>query len=251
MKKTSLYIGVAIAAGAILVAVPVFAATQPGSTFGHFLGFDKREGAASSSVVRPAVLGVVTAISGATLTVVAIMPMRQKGVATSTYAVDASNATVTSGFGTTTATVALSNIGVNSRVAVFGTISGTSVAATKIAILPAMPVGMRPKPSNANPGNWLGNEKGSGQGHVTIGSVTAINGAQFSIATKMPKQATTTETIVTTSATTFKENGQAGTLGNVTVGNIVMATGTTTAPSVFTASTVRIMAPRAKMGAHN
>jgi len=235
MKKTPLYISAAVlAAGAVLVAVPVFAAGRFKST---------------SGVPRPALIGIVTAISGTTLTVAAMVPKMygMRGGATSTlatataYTVDASSATVTSGFGTTTTAVALSSVAVGSRVAVSGTVSGTSVAATKIALIPAMPeVGAR-KPGNSMPG-WQGNQGGAG--HVAMGAVTAINGSQFTIASKMFKQATTTETVVTTSATTFKENGQPATLGSLAVGNMVMATVTTTAPNVFTANTVRIMTSR-------
>jgi hypothetical protein len=250
MKKTHIYISLAVIVGGALVAIPVFAATQSTTGMGHFFSFNH-----NSTIARPTLVGVVTAVSGTALVVSLqpMMPMRKLATSTvavrpTTYTVDASNATVSRGFGTSTAAVALSSIAVNDHIAVFGTVSGASVAATKIIDVPPMPAGSKPFTS---PKKGFKKPTGALSSRVAIGSVTAINGSQFTISSRMFRKSAsstpaTVETIVTTDATSFKENGTVASLSNLAIGNTVMAVGTSTAPNTLTAGTVRIMLPRQK-----
>jgi hypothetical protein len=79
--------------------------------------------AATMQRQRPAVRGSVTTISGNILTVT--------NASSTVYTIDATNATVTKGYGTTAQT-GIANIVVGDTVNVMGTVSGNAVAATSI-----------------------------------------------------------------------------------------------------------------------
>jgi hypothetical protein len=117
---------------------------------------------------RPAVVGKITAISGTTLTV-SSAGMRGDSSSATTYTVDASAAKIVKGsVGAAPSEATVSSLAVGDTVAVDGTLSGTSVVATKVMD------GFR------GPGFMRG--RGPGQG--TIGTVTAINGSTITLSGK-------------------------------------------------------------------
>ncbi len=262
MTKKTTYIGLIIIGAAALAAIPAFAAT-PGisapSAPSRWHGKAGTNGGNWQNMPRPAVTGTVTAVNGTSITLSGFAPLAFTPGSTpltkpavkptpTTFTVDASNATVSRGFGTSTTAIAVSAIATGDRLAVFGTLSGTSVTATKISDIPAgtMPFGFGPQGNHGLGGPRSSNPK-MVPGTVAFGSVTAVNGSDLTIQQRaFRNQATTTETVVTTSATTFKKNGQAATLADISVGNLVMANGTTTAADTLTANTVRILTPRQK-----
>jgi lipopolysaccharide export system protein LptC len=211
--------------GSLFVAAPAFAQTAQNGPQGA--GWSGRMDA------RPGVFGSVTAVSGSTLTV------QSKGfgpnATQTTYAVDASNATVTKNGSASS----LGNVSVGDTVMVQGTVSGTNVAAT--AIRDGMPQGMR---------GMRGMKGGAGQGErgwghasttppiqgngqpVVGGSVTAVSGSTLTVATK----AGATYSVNASSATIVK-NGSASSLGNVSVGDNVVVQGAVNGTSI-TASSV-------------
>jgi len=165
----------------------------------------------------PGVRGTVTAISGDTITV------SSKGfgqsATTTTYTVDATNATVTK----SGAASSVSAIAVGDTIMVQGTVSGTSVTATKI-----------------NDGVMAGGKSGSngstaipaGNGQPIIGgTVTAVNGDTITITNK----GNTSYTIDVTNATITKD-GTASNASSIAVGDTVLAQGTVNGTSVTAVS---------------
>lgn len=78
----------------------------------------------SSFVARTVFSGKVTAITGTTITLV-----KNKTV---TYTVDASTATLTKGFGKNAKTISASDVVVGDRLTIIGTLSGTTVTASRV-----------------------------------------------------------------------------------------------------------------------
>jgi hypothetical protein len=161
----------------------------------------------------PGVVGTVTAISGSTITV------SSKGfgpnATATTYTVDASNATVQKDGSASS----VANIAVGDTIMVQGTISGTTVTATKIndgkmgtdgadAMLP----------------------DGNGQ-PIIGGTVTAVSGSTITITNK----SNTAYTIDASSATVTK-NGTTGSVSNVAVGDNILAQGTVNGTAVTAVS---------------
>lgn len=170
---------------------------------------------------RPAVIGVVSAISGNTITVTSRGFGRGTTTATTTYSVDASAATVIKG----NATSSISSIAVGDNIFVLGTISGTNVKATMIRD------GMIRNPM-ANPGEGGPQIQGNGE-PVVAGKVTAVSGNNISIS----NASNLTYTIDATNAK-FNVRGQtAPTISNISVGDQVIAQGTVNGTAV-TASLV-------------
>lgn len=159
------------------------------------------------------VSGTVTAISGSTLTVA--------GTNGTVYTVQAANAKFDdySKFDVT-----LSDVRINDSVTVKGTLSGTTITATKVHDKSA-----------------LQREFVERFGGITVGTVTAIGGSTFVID---PAGDKSTATVTTTGATTFKTNGKTATSGDVQVGSTVLIVGTTTTSSadnsLISASAVHI-----------
>lgn len=166
------------------------------------------------------VFGTVTAISGDTITV------QSKGFeksdsstgTTTTYTVNASGATVTK------ANVAssVSAIAIGDTVMVQGTVSGTSVTATKISD------GVMMKVPGSNGGATI--PTGNGQ-PVIGGTVTAVSGDIVTITNK----SNTSYTIDVTNATITK-NGTTSSVSSVAVGDNVLAQGTVNGTSVTAVS---------------
>ncbi len=140
--------------------------------------------------------GVITAISGTTLTITA-----DADHSGGTYTIDASNATVTKGGAQAT----LSSFAVGDKVWAKGTITGTNVVATSIT--DAMHKGFGP-----------GGRHGKGPG--AHGTVTSVNGSTLTIS----GQNGTTYTVDAGSATV--EKMVAGSLSDIKVGDTIGVHGT-------------------------
>ena len=151
-------------------------------------------------------MGKVTAISGSTITIT-------NAKTSTTYTVDASNATVTKS-GVTSATV--SNIVVGDTISVAGTVSGTNVTATTI---------------HDGFGGGSGGQGGfggrGGFGGGTMGTVTAISGTTLTVTTKSGGVYT-----VDASSATVKESGTASAVSDIKVGDTVMIQGSITTASM-------------------
>jgi hypothetical protein len=255
-KKQAFAVGSAVAVS-LLMAVPAFADTSTTTTpTGQTSGQHFRKG----GMYAPAgVIGTVTAINGASLTVT--------GKNGTVYTVDASNATVQKGFGSTATTLTVSQIAVNDVIAVQGTVSGTSVTATKIMdglpTRPAGATGMGPGGTGTTtPGMW-GHSGGPGmmQGgqklaNAAFGTITNIDGLTITLSQTMrghgsastTPPTTSTVTVTTTDTTTYKKNGQADTASDLAVGQMIVAMGTKDSSGNITdATSVNIMVrvPRA------
>lgn len=105
-----------------------------------------------------------------------------------------------------------------------------------------MPV--RPFPKNASSTEYI-------RANFTLGNVTAVNGSSFTIEDRGHKgMATTTYTVMTDSATTFKKAGQSATLSDVTVGQFVMVAGAkNSSNNAITADGVNVVTKKMPEGA--
>lgn len=180
---------------------------------------------------KPAVFGTVTAINGTNITVASHSFGNSPShlAATTTYTVDASNATVYKNNATST----LSSVAVNDHIIVMGTVSGTNVTATSIR--DGIPMMMRGRGPNGSD-----NDSGTGQSlpfsgngePVVAGTVSSVNGNSFSITTG----SNTSYTIDATNAT-VKKASATSTVSAVASGDYVIVQGQVNGSSV-TASTV-------------
>ena len=217
---------------------------QGGWQYGPQNGQGQGGGNQMAPMRTPGVMGSVSAINGTTLTVAS--RTFQRGTtggtptsATTTYTVDASNATVMKDNATST----VSSIAVGDHVFVQGTVSGTSVTATKIldgqfgrgmmGRGPGMPhSGTSTPPYGGNGANGgLGGIQGNGQ-PVIAGTVSTINGTSLTLT----NSGNTTYTIDASSAVVKKGNATS-TVSSISVGDKVIVQGTVNGTSV-TASTV-------------
>lgn len=164
----------------------------------------------------PGTIGRVTAVSGTTLTV---SVKKWKDNASIVYTVDASSATVEKAGTAST----LSSVAVGDNVIIEGTITGTSIVATKIH--DGMPE-RKDKDTDHTP--LL---DGSGQ-PIIGGTVTAISGSTISITNK----SNVTYTIDATSAKVTKNGTTAATISNIVIGDTIMIQGTANGTAVVATS---------------
>lgn len=189
-----------VLAGSFAFAVPAFAAAPA------------RE---HRPLPRPDLVGTVESISGSTLTIAA---RNWRATATTTYTVNAANATVTKDGAAST----LSAIAVGDRVMAKGTLSGTTLTATTIRDgLPAKP-GERPQAPT-----FTGNGK-----PVVGGSVTAISGTTLTVTAKDG-----TAYAVDAANAAILKAGATTTLASIAQGDTVIVQGTINGSAV-TATTV-------------
>jgi hypothetical protein len=165
----------------------------------------------------PGVFGTVTAVSGDTITV------SSKGfgqnTTTTTYTINASGATVMKD----NAASSVSAIAVGDTIMAQGTVSGTTVTATKIND----GMMMRGMPGSNGGASMPGNiPQGNGQ-PIIGGTVTAVSGDTVTITNK----GTTPYTIDVTNAKITK-NGTTASASNIAVGDNVVAQGTINGTSV-------------------
>jgi hypothetical protein len=168
-------------------------------------------------MVRPAVIGTVSAINSNTLTVTAKNWMRSRSTTAApttvtTYTVDATNATVTKNGATTT----LSAILIGDTVQVQGTVNGSTVTATAIrdGVGQGMMKGGIERQKSLLP--QTSPIQGDGQ-PVVGGSVTAISGATLTIMNK----SNVTYTINAASTTIVKMGTPSATFSSIAVGDTV------------------------------
>jgi hypothetical protein len=232
-KVITVLTGLALAGS---VALPAFADTNNGQN-NSWRGQGRGDGAPGrmidrANIGRPAVGGVVTAISGTTITLSGhlggVFSASTTNTAT-TYTIDAAGATVRKN----NATSSVSNIAVGDRIFVQGTVSGTTVTATSIYDGVGAMMGERGR------GGWGGPNSsttppfvGNGQ-PVVAGNVTAINGSTLTVTT------TSNNVSYTVDASNAKivQGSSTISLSDITVGQRVVIQGTVNGAAV-NASTI-------------
>ncbi|MDB5237913.1 MAG: hypothetical protein JWM46_183 [Candidatus Kaiserbacteria bacterium] len=165
--------------------------------------------------VRPSAVGKVTAISGTRITVSSTNP---KDNTVTLYTVDAGSATIEKGTAGLAPTAAsLADVVIGDTVAVEGTVTGTTIQATKILDGIMARGGMGKGPGGHRP---MGQD----------GNVTAISGTTITMA----EEADEGGTVYTVDAAnaTFSNNGTAGTIADIKVGDKVFVDGTVTGTNV-------------------
>lgn len=205
MKNTLLLpalVGVMVLGGAAAgYASLASAQTETGSTFA-------RMGARMIGQQKPHVDGTITAITGSTITLTA-----DANHGGGTYTVNAGNATVTKAGVAAT----LSDLAVGKKIWAAGTITGTTVEATKI--------------SDAPQGGFGKGGRGFGKGHGVMGEVSAVSGSSITVKGK-------DGSIYTVDAANAKvQKMVAGTLSDIAVGDSIGVQGTVSGTSV-TATTI-------------
>jgi len=198
-----------------------------------------------ANMMKPGIVGIVSAVSGNTLTVNGKTGFGFGGgfgengknkptntSATTTYSVDATNAKVTKNNAAST----VSTIAVGDTVMVQGTITGTNVVATMIrdGVMPGRgAIGDKPGTGQKTPDqNPLSTITGNGQ-PVVAGTIASISGSTLTVTNK----SNVTYTVDATNAKIFQGKNATATLANVKVGDNVVVQGTVNGTSV-TASTV-------------
>ncbi|MDE1966929.1 MAG: hypothetical protein KGI45_02535 [Patescibacteria group bacterium] len=194
-----------------------------------------RGGFGGSIGVRPAIVGIVTAVNGTTITVASRGFAYRGGQgaadqATTTFTVDASGAAVINDNATST----LSSVSVGDHVFVIGTLSGTSVTATLIRD------GMIPNPRRGGPGGngaWAYGSstapfKGNGQ-PIVAGTVQSISGSTITITTSSD----TSYTIDASSAAVAK-GGATSTISSISTGDYIVVQGAVNGSNVTASSVI-------------
>ena len=188
-------------------------------------GQDTNQGAMRPPMMRPGVVGTVTAVSGNTITINGRTGFGST-TATISYTIDATNATVRKNNATST----IASIAVGDRIFVQGTVSGTNVTAT--AIIDGVMMGGR---GNGGPrgGDASSTPPFMGNGQPVIaGTISVISGNSLTITTT----SNITYTVDVTSAKILKGQNTIA-ISNVAVGDKVLIQGTINGTSV-TATTV-------------
>ncbi len=96
--------------------------------------------------------GTITSIDNTTITITGRMPGGNNQTAGTSYAVDAANAKITSGFGANLQTLAIADLSVGDQIEASGTISGTTITATAITKI-AKPAAPSAAPQMRKPAN--------------------------------------------------------------------------------------------------
>jgi hypothetical protein len=202
------------------------------------------------------IFGTVSAMNGTTLTVVAgsmrMRPMPERpgtvasgtpgsmmgSMATTTYTVDASNATIYKG----TATTTIESVAVGDTVVVQGKTTGTNIVATIIrdgAVMPNPGGPMKPVMPGYGEGHGMNSSSTSapviqGNGEPVVGgSVTAILGTTLTVT----NPSNVTYTISAGSATIVK-NGTSTAFSNIVVGDNVVVQGVVNGTSITASSVI-------------
>lgn len=175
---------------------------------------------------KPGVAGSVLSVSGYTLTVAS--KGFEKDSATTTYTVDASNAIVMKDRATST----VSSISVGSFVMVEGTVSGTSIVATKISLDNGFRKGVDGDKSNIERNASSSKAIIEGDGNPIIGgTVSNISGTNITVKNKSDIIYT-----VDTSNAIFIKNNATSSISNISVGDSVLVQGTISGTSVVASS---------------
>lgn len=251
--NAKIFTGIVLAASLALVAtIPAFAQTgmfpanwQDRAGYGQ-AGQGRGPGVGE---MKPGIIGQVTSVSGMTVTVSghAFDPGIGMGLgggaqASTTYTIDASNASVTKN----NATSSVSAIVVGDTVFASGTVSGTNVIATSIrdgltlrgrfdgkGVL-GMMYGLGPNGQNGQPNRII---KGNGQ-PVVAGTVSALNGTSLAITTS----SNVSYTVDGSNAVVDKGNATSS-VSAISVGDYVIVQGTVNGTSVVASSIIDQKAP--------
>ncbi len=188
---------------------------------------NKMDNKKGTFIKKPNIMGTVSAISGTTITVISKNPVKKIISTTTTetsitYTVDASNATVEKNG----VASLVSNIAVGDIISIEGTVSGTSIIATKIRDGVVLPK----KDTNGNTKGIV--DIGNGQ-PVVAGNVTVVNGATLTITNK----SNVTYTIDTTNAKITKGKDTI-TISGVAVGDAIIVQGTVNGNSIVASSVI-------------
>ena len=218
MKKYSSAIAVVGLVTGLALTTPAFAQTNQGSAVRRgTMWANKEQGEMHRRI--PGIFGTVSSVNGTTLTVAGKLGPRD-GSATSTYTVNAANATVMKNGATST----IASIAVNDTIMVRGAINGLNVTATEIR--DGFP-GNGPRGPQTDP-----IIKGNGE-PVLGGTVSAINGSSLTITNK----SNVTYSIDATNASIMKM-GTSTTISNVAVGDTLVIQGTVNGNSVTASSII-------------
>jgi hypothetical protein len=275
-KIISITTGLALAASMAL-AIPAFAATNSsdqsgdqnqsnskgqgqqiqgrGGQVGANPGADAKRGSGipgrPAGMVRPGIFGIVTAVSGNIITINGRQGFGST-TATTTYTVDATNATIRKGNATST----ISSIVVGDTISVQGTITGTNIVATAIFDGINGSVGGRGQGDQSNGNDGKGDKSshatstlpflGNGQ-PVVAGKVSAVNvnGASLTVTTA-------SNVIYTVNASSSKilEGQNTIALSSVLVGDTVLVQGTVNGTSITASTIVDQSSPAASVTAN-
>lgn len=187
---------------------------------------------------HPVTVGTVSAINGTTLTLVSrvrpLSPQSSELSTSTTYTIDAANASVTKDGTPST----FSAISVGNRVAVWGTVNGSTITATSVR--DGMPPHKMPEWRRLSR-NFHGNGE-----PVVGGTVTALQGTTLTIT----NQSKIIYTVNASSSTVEKSNGVIIPLSNLVVGDRVIVQGVVNDTTVTASSILdRGIAPVAHPGA--
>lgn len=227
------YLSIAVAAtilSSVAVAIPVFADTGLNAnvsvTAKPPMGIMMKGGDGRMGMMKPAVVGTVSAVNGNIITV-----SGRQGFGTSTpvtnFTVNIANAKILKNNATSTA----SGIVVGDTVFIQGTVTGTNVTASMVHDGIMNREGMNKDDGKNGQGKIPPQMQGNGQ-PVVAGSITAISGAMLTIT----NNSNVVYTVDTTNAKFLQNNGTS-TLGNFQIGDSVVVQGVTNGNSI-TASTV-------------
>jgi len=155
----------------------------------------------ANNMPRVGIVGTVDSISGTTITLTAKNSRK--------YNVETSNAKIVKAG----SDITIGSIQVGDTLLVKGKVSGTEVVATAIVDGVGFKKGVRAIKNEFVKGN------------ITFGKILSVNGSFFTVETHQ-KNATTTVSVTTTNATTFKKDTSSATLSDLAVGEHVLVAGT-------------------------
>lgn len=218
MKKYSSTIAVIGLVAGLALTTPAFAQTNPGSAVRRgAMWANKEQGEMHRRI--PGIFGTVSSMNGTTLTVAGKLGPKD-GSASTTYTVDATNATVWKNGATST----IASIAVNDTIMVRGTVNGSNVAATEIHD------GFQRNGQRGPEANPI--IKGNGE-PVLGGTVSAVNGSSLTITNK----SNVTYSVDATSASIIKM-GTSTTISSVAIGDTLVVQGTVNGNSVTASSII-------------
>ena len=233
------YIFIALVALATLsMGIPALAATDTATITGTVSVLGDRKGGdiMNRGNMKPAIFGTVTAVNANIITVNSVnrmMPRTNKQQTTTpistTYTVDATNATITKN--NLTGTIA--SITVGDTIMAQGTLTGTNLVATTIrdgVMMRKAPAGTDNNSQNSNTQTYP--IAGNGQ-PVVAGKIVTINGSILTITNK----SNVTYTVDTTNAKIVQDQ-KTITIANITLGDNVVVQGTVNGNTITASSVI-------------
>jgi len=242
-KLVTIATGMALAAS---VALPAFAETENRPRMGMMNPPQVRMGERNESFVNKngmnTIMGIVSAISGNSITLASHQRVSTSTSATTTYTVDASTAVIRKHNATTT----ISTIVVGDRLVVVGTVTGTTIKAKTVSDVLAPTPGERGRPgmmgsSTDSTNRFMGNGE-----PVVAGSVTAVSSSTITVTTA-------TNIVYTVDITKAKilQGQKVATLADIIVGEKVIVQGTINGSSVAATTVIDQKNPGSVNGQEN